>query len=144
MIHVIDASKIRKRTTAVGTLLFLGAALAIGCSSSESGGMVSGRVTLNGKPLTDANVKFHNPDLGVGITCALNTDGTFASDTSIPEATYQIAISPPNNAHQPGATGMPVIPKLPKDLPKKYASPDTSELKVEVRSQPVNEFTFEL
>lgn len=118
--------------------------MVVGCSSSESGGTVSGRVTLNGKPLTDANVKFLNPDLGVGITCALDADGTFASDTRIPEATYQVAISPPNTSHQPGDTGMPVIPKLPKDLPKKYTSTDTSDLKAEVHSQPVNDFTFEL
>lgn len=117
----------------------------IGCSSdSNSGGTVAGRVTLNGKPLTDANVKFHNPDLGVGITCELNPDGTFVSNTKIPEATYKVAISPPNTSHEPGAGGMPVIPKLPKGLPSKYASPDTSDLTAEVHSQPVNEFTFEL
>ncbi|QDU73085.1 hypothetical protein Pan97_00520 [Bremerella volcania] len=116
----------------------------IGCGESNAGGTVSGKVTLNGKPLTGANVKFHNPDLGVGITCELSPDGTFASTTKIPEATYQVAIIPPNTSHEPGADGMPVIPKLPKDLPQKYASPDTSDLTAEVHSQPVNEFTFEL
>ncbi|WDI44421.1 hypothetical protein [Bremerella sp. P1] len=89
-------------------------------------------------------MKFHNPDLGVGITCELNPDGTFVSNTKIPEATYKVAISPPNTSHEPGAGGMPVIPKLPKGLPSKYASPDTSDLTAEVHSQPVNEFTFEL
>lgn len=126
------------------TLMVLGLLATLGCSSSEQGGMVSGRVTLNGKPLTDANIKFHNADLGVGITCPLRPDGTFASDTKIPEATYQVAISPAASVHEPGASGMPTIPKLPKGLPKKYSEPETSDLSAEVHSQTENEFTFEL
>ncbi len=117
----------------------------IGCAGSkEDGGPVSGKVTLNGKPLTGADIKFHNPDLGFGVTCPLNEDGTFASNDIVPAATYQIAIAPSASGLEPGASGMPTIPKLPSGLPKKYTVPEKSGVTAEVKAQPENNFEFAL
>ncbi|MBI1249457.1 hypothetical protein GC197_16655 [bacterium] len=123
----------------------LGLLVSIGCSGpAETGGLVAGKITADGKPVTGADVRFENIDLGVGITCTLESDGTFKSATTIPEATYTISLSPSASGHQPGASGLPTLPKLPSNVPKKYSQTGTSDLKVEVKSVPVNEFELEL
>ncbi|GAA4430615.1 carboxypeptidase-like regulatory domain-containing protein [Bremerella cremea] len=127
------------------TLFVLGLLALVGCGGpAETGGTVSGKVTANGKPVTGADIQFRNIDLGTGITCTLQADGTFKSDTAIPEATYTIAFTPTLSDHQPGSTGMPTIPKLPASIPKKYTQTKTSDLTAEVKSIPVNEFEFDL
>ena len=126
-------------------MTLLGMIAAVGCSgSAESGGLVAGKVTVDGKPVSGADVRFENIDLGVGVTCTLQSDGTFKSETTIPEATYTISLSPSASGHQPGASGLPTIPKLPGNVPKKYSQPGTSDLKVEVKTTQVNEYQLEL
>lgn len=126
-------------------VLILGILTSAGCAGAkEDGGLVSGKVTLNGKPLSGADIKFHNADLGFGVTCPLNEDGTFASVDIVPAATYQIAIAPSASGLEPGASGMPIIPKLPSGLPKKYTVPEKSGVSAEVKNQPQNDFEFDL
>lgn len=124
------------------------AAIAIavtGCGGNLiEGGPVAGQVTLDGKPLTGATVKFMNVDLGLGVTCHLDDEGMFASDKEVPAATYQVVIGPAPSNHQPGAEGLPEIPKLPPKLPKKYTEPKTSDISAEVKSGTLNEYQFQL
>ena len=92
--------------------------LAVGCGPGEAPtAPISGIVTLAGEPLTDATVMFYDSVSGAGATCLLDPEGKFASE-SVPLGNYQVTIGPPPTEHAAGAEGMPVIPQLPKKLPK--------------------------
>ena len=126
-------------------LVMLGLLACVGCGNTETtGGRVSGKVTSHGEPVTGADIQFRNVDLGTGVTCVLNSDGTFQSEVAIPEATYTISFTPSLSEHAPRANGMPVIPKIPSSIPKKYTKIKSSDLKADVKNGPVNEFSFEL
>lgn len=116
-----------------------------GCGPSEAPtAPISGVVTLAGEPLTDATVLFYDSVSGAGATCLLDAEGKFSNE-SVPLGDYQVTIGPPPTEHAAGATGMPVIPQLPKKLPKKYTVGFQSGLTAKVDgSAEANQFTFDL
>jgi hypothetical protein len=117
---------------------------------------VSGTVTMNGEPVTDANVNFQLTDGSRGASGLTDQQGTFslttfvAGDGALP-GEYRVAITkfekPPQGAQVPEdhPDYNPNVPSfVPRNLlPEKYANPQTSELTATV-TEGANTVKFEL
>ena len=121
-------------------LVLLG--LLAGCSGKTvPHGEVQGRVTLNGQPVTFGTVVFRQVDGPLVRNASLEPDGTYVvrafEELGLPVGTYRVTVSPismlqgddvvfasaPLSRPQPSAA--PVIPK-------KYLTPESSGLKLNV------------
>lgn len=101
-------------------------------------GTVSGTVTLNSKPLSDASITFFGENNGDTATGVLQSDGTYSlkygAGFSVPAGDYRVAIIaglPPGSAAPDPADLMktmkpPTAGKYP--IPSKYKDPKTSTL----------------
>lgn len=105
---------------------------ASGCSQQEAGIKVTGRVKLDGVPLSGVSLNLFDADKGIGATSLLDGEGKFEMANSLPAGTYVVTVSPPLSPHPMGAEGKPPIPKLPPNLPKKVMDQRTSDLKANV------------
>ena len=107
-------------------LFWVASVLLPGCNSSENlpeCAPVSGKVTIGGEPLASAMVTFHPG------TYILNTYGTH-DGALVGKHTVTVERYLPPMPTQPGGK----IPSAKATVPKKYTSPQTSPLKVEVKS----------
>ena len=115
------------------------ASLVAGCGSRHGDlGMVSGRVTFQGEPVSQAVVVFSSAETGVHIQAEVDQDGRYEmhgiAAQGMPPGTYHVAVEPP-------PVDLPVgpipkgfqMPKYPK-IPAKYRSVDTSRLEYQIRS----------
>jgi hypothetical protein len=105
--------------TRLPSLLACLAALALSCLASSApaqgkrSGTITGKVTYQGKPLSDGFVNFSTEDRK--IETKINADGTY-SIRRLPVGTVKVHIESKTVA-----------------IPKKYASSKTSGLKIEVK-----------
>jgi len=124
-------------------LLAVGATLGLlaGCSSSDSVKLfpVEGELKLNGQPLAGAQVVFH-PQVGaVNVPPArAQTDAsgrfkltTFQTEDGAPAGTYSVTVEffPLLRQHDEFVAGRNI-------LPPKYASPATTDLRIDVAKGP--------
>ena len=123
------------------------ASLLTGCHRGEVLGRVSGRVTFQGEPITEAVVIFRNEEKGVYMTANLDRDGTYlvemAQGFGLPLGTYHVYLSPPP---QEASLGPALQPPKPVDLskmPERYRNPATSELTLTVK-QGQNRFDIDM
>jgi hypothetical protein len=126
-------SRPRTATIALGCLL-----ATLGCNRGEPLGQVSGRVTYQGQPVTEGIVVFANPTLGVHRASKLGADGRYEVFTNgrpgLPLGSYQVSVAPPVDELVIGPINTPPKPREYANLPKKYRSPATSGLTLEVKS----------
>jgi hypothetical protein len=111
-----------------------------GCGSGENlpeCAPVSGKVTIDGEPLVSAMVTFHPEKPGNTGQAASEPDGTYTLNTYgtkdgalVGKHTVTIERYLPPMPSQPGGK----LPSSKSSVPKKYTRPDTSPLKVEVKS----------
>jgi hypothetical protein len=111
-------------------LLFFSAGL-VGCGPARAPtGKVSGKVTLQGQPLSSGVVLFSNEKLGAGASAKLDPTGSYQLDAPLPVGSYQVAVQPPP---PPAPHEMPQAAPPPRtNIPAKYQDPKTSELKATV------------
>jgi hypothetical protein len=104
-----------------------------GCSRRFPMAEVSGKVTLDGKPLSDATVMFV-PEKGFAAAGTLQPDGNF-----------RLISGRPGNGAVIGSHKVAVMPANPLDTPisMKFRSAETSGLSVEVKAGK-NSFEFDL
>jgi hypothetical protein len=124
-------------------LLLLASVIPGGCSVKSN---VSGTVTYKGKPLPSGSVTFFGAD-NKQAAAPINPDGSYTA-TSVPIGPAKVAVRvQPSMAGLPTAikTGVPgaaehTTPGMETastpsvDIPKKYGSPETSDLSLDVRS----------
>lgn len=110
------------------------------CNTGEELGLVTGRVTFEGKPVTKGIVVFvHKDRKGIGMTAELRPDGSFevemANGYGLPLGKYAVAISPPYQDHPIGAiTEAPSTADQHANIPQRYREPETSPVILEVKS----------
>lgn len=110
-----------------------------GCGGPEVG-IVQGKVTLDGQPLTGASVVFEDAARGISVNAPLAADGTFKARTydkpGLPPGTYRVAV-------RPGSVGSGEAPLVgdadptaapPITVPERYRSVKTSELIAQVNA----------
>ena len=134
----------RRRVPGWAYLLLLAAIFGAGCSG-EPLGQITGKVTLQGTPVTTGSVVFENIEQGISVNAPLEPDGSYTVKTykrnGLPPGKYQIAISPRGFNHD-GETQIIIRPTTvtaSPSIPKKYHTVDTSGLAKEVQ---VGENTF--
>ena len=101
---------------------------------------VSGKVTLDGQPVTDAVINFAS-ESGFGVQVKLAEDGTYAFQSQygkgIPLGSYKVSIAPPwrdpREAADPTAMLSGVSPPDYSRIPKRYRSFNTSGFTAEVK-----------
>jgi hypothetical protein len=147
------------RNNALSRGLVLAAGLCVlsaiaGCGGAEAG-QVSGKVTLNGRPLEAGKVTFYDPDRpGRNVIGDIKQDGTyrvFACPTGNVKVTVQplppparakTAAAPAKEVYAPGSRGRVAPPagKQPSSLipavNPKYSDPATTDLVCRVHSGP--------
>lgn len=135
-----------------GGLLVLCAACLTGCSTGASLGIVRGKVTLGGKPVTGASVLFEDAASGVTLSAALADDGTYAVRThrgaGLPPGSYKVAVTP-GRVMAPGeevplAGKRAAAPANGPAVPPRYHRTATSGLTAEVRASDNPSFDFPL
>ena len=102
-----------------------------GCQRGETLGKVTGRVTLDGVPVSAGVVLFSNHEKGIHITSQLRSDGTYELQTAggfgLPLGTYRVAVNPPMSG--PQMPGMPPVPQTASvSIPPQYLQPAESGL----------------
>jgi hypothetical protein len=115
------------------------AALAVlaGCGG---GGSVSGKVTLDGQPLTSGTVTFHPVGSGPTAIGTIGTDGRYelriGDDRSVPPGDYLVTVEATEAVtSEPSAAPAKGPPPPPRRLtPEKYAEKDTTDLRFTVKS----------
>lgn len=116
--------------------------LVIGCAKPDYSPVpVNGKVTLDGKPLAEADVRFvgdgFNPPLSHAPNSTTDKEGAFrlnftSAGDGAPPGKYKIGIALHAKDEQGYRTG-------PNTLPAKFANPETSGLTAEVKPAGPNE-----
>ncbi|WP_437186968.1 carboxypeptidase-like regulatory domain-containing protein [Planctomicrobium sp. SH668] len=112
------------------------AILMAGCGSSTPNGVVSGKVTFEGEPVTEGSVLFVPQDTKFGGEAPINADGSYSIKTQIgglPPGKYLVAVQLPRvemgaTKRSPGT----MMPKEVDNIPKIYRSSKTSGLEIQV------------
>lgn len=105
----------------------------IGCGSGgPPSGTISGKVTLNGQPLSTGVVVFSNAAAGIAADAELNASGEYRLDTPIPAGPYDVAVQPPPPPPPDQLEQAAARPKSP--IPEKYLTPETSGLKATIQA----------
>jgi hypothetical protein len=127
-------------------LLVLGGATAIGCSSKHDygpTGTVSGRLTMDGKPLPEGTkVMFMEPREGWLAFGATDADGRFAvkswNNGNMPVGTYKVMIQPAEVEDTESLSADDLLDrkkgntKTPLSFPKRYRAITTSKLEYKI------------
>jgi hypothetical protein len=120
------------------------ACVAIGCGGGDSGAnppitaQASGKVTADGKPVTEAVINFENVAVGAWGT-KLKPDGTYELKLTPGDFNVTVVpIPPPSNMDPSG--GMPTVPKR-EEIPKKYRTGSTTPAKAKINE---GENTFDV
>jgi len=115
--------------------------LLAGCDKkAQPTGTVSGRLTLEGQPFSEARLNFLSKETGAAFSVDIEGNGSFKIDTPVRVGKYTVFLTPrtmPDPDH-PAPSG-----KLDKSIPEKYSSEATSDLVVEIKEGP-NDLTIPL
>jgi hypothetical protein len=123
-------------------LLLVVAAALVGCGSGEVRGRIVGKVTFQGRPVTDGILVFSDDEKGVHMTTRLGPDGGYelrtAKGVGLPVGTYRISVCPPPLApakisFEPDAAATSGHVNEYVNIPARYRDQATSGLTVTVK-----------
>ncbi len=127
----------RLRTPCLRLIVLLEMVVVSGCQPGELQGELTGRVTLNGEPVSQGYVIFRNYAKGVHMMAEIGADGTYRASTAngygLPLGEYQVYVSPPVPDVPFGPAMAPPDRTQVAMFPKKYQQPETSELSITIR-----------
>jgi hypothetical protein len=97
-------------------------------------GTVSGKVTFQGKSVSEGRVTFLNSTTGAGEDALLKKDGTYAVRSPLPVGEYTVTVSPLIVRIQIDGKG-PVVgeEKAAPDIPQKYRTIGSTDLRASVK-----------
>ena len=126
------------------------ATLTFGCGKPEVG-IVQGRVTLDGQPVTGGSIVFEDASRGISVNANLAADGTFTAQTydkpGLPPGHYAVAIRPSavGTGDAPLVGDADPTANAPQSLiPERYRGVKTSELSADVQLGENPPFNFSL
>ena len=118
-------------------VLVLTVTVLAGCKQLEPIGRIRGRVTFQGKPVTEGLVVFSNTQKGVFMTAAIDKDRNYvvtsAAGPGIPLGQYQVTVTPPIDEPKLGPNFEPPPIKSFPNIPGRYRDVKTSDLSLEVK-----------
>lgn len=130
--------RVSRSRTWLGCAAALGPAILAlaGCGPRGEYGAVRGQVTCNGRPVTEGQVVFFEPESRVYQAARIQSDGSFVAKMSegpgLLVGEYQVAVQPPviegPGSENPG----PQTPRDYREIPLKYRNPQTSGLALTV------------
>jgi hypothetical protein len=128
------------------SVTFLAAGLA-GCSRGPAVGEVSGKVTFQGKPVTDGTITFINPTTGYAAEAGLQKDGSYIVATpegGLVVGEYIVMVNPLIfiDASNPRTPPSPVEKPAP-NIPEKYRNQGRTPLRAAVQKGP-NTFNVDM
>jgi len=108
-----------------------GLLLVLGCggASDDYAGTLEGTVTFEGSPVTEGEVSIYSPELGVGATAALDSEGRYRITDRIKAGEYQVVVLPPPPPPPQDEVPVAVISD-PENIPQKSRAFETSGLSV--------------
>lgn len=119
----------------------------LGCTPAPKVGDVKGRVTFEGKPVTEGTVSFFNADIGYGADATLNEDGTFVIKTlerGLIVGEYVVMITPGKYLDKSDPTTPPsLVEKEAPNIPEKYRRQGSTPLRATIATG-MNELTFDM
>jgi hypothetical protein len=116
-----------------------GLLMIVGCGSNDGLVPVSGKVTLDGKPLTDAAVGFFADAGGVPAVATTDAQGNFTLSTHKPgdgatPGQNVVTITKQSNVDTKKPVEEGVIVQMRNESPVKYFSPQTSDIRIQVKN----------
>jgi hypothetical protein len=106
----------------------------VGCTTGPPTGTVSGSVKYNGVALNSGSVMFMSPDKRT-VSATILSDGTYkATDVPTGSTKVGVAVQAQSEGSQPDPVGGKGKGITPIAIPKKYADPETSDLKLDVKA----------
>jgi hypothetical protein len=150
-IAIINRSNVCRASCLSPLLAIIGgvACCIAGCGRADDQNTVevTGRVTLNGQPLTSGMVAFMSPQGPVAKGC-IGSDGSFRMEpytkgrgTGVVVGQYRVVISAPDPKALASANKADFVPSL---IPERYTMPTTSRLTCDVKAGIENSANFEL
>jgi len=123
--------------------IILGGAAA-GCSGPRTGD-VKGKVSCEGKAVTEGLVTLLNPKDGGSYEAQINSDGTYAIKNRVVVGEYLVVITPPMIIvdTDPGKSPPAPVEKPAPNIPQKYRQQGSTTLKAEVK-EGNNTFEFDM
>jgi len=117
----------------------------VGCSSGPATSPVKGKVTFQGKPVTEGTVTFLNPTEGGAAEAQINKDGSYTFQGGVMPGEYLVVITPLMHIvdTDPGKSPPAPVEKPASDIPQKYRQQGTTKLRASVKPGP-NEFPFDM
>ncbi len=113
-----------------------------GCGGSDGPiGTVSGKVTLDGEPVTAGEIGFIS-DEGFSAVAEIGSDGSFALFENMPVGKYTVTVSPPAITEAPGEEG-DTAELASTNVPEGYMDEGTSDISKDV-TEGENTMTIEL
>ena len=103
-------------------------------------GTVMGEVMFKDQPVQEGLVNFEAPGTGSAAQAVI-ADGKFEVPVPLLVGEYKVTVMPPDPA--PPQPGKKYVTANPKDIPKKFRNPKTSDLFADV-AEGQNTFTFDL
>ena len=105
---------------------------AVACSSGPRTGHVSGKVTFEGKPVSEGVVTFDTP--GSSAEAKLKEDGTFVVEVPVVVGEYAVTVTPVMHLVDTDPGKSPPSPeyKEARNIPERYRQAGTSPLTAKV------------
>lgn len=110
--------------------------MACGCSNKPPTGTVTGTVTFEGEPYSNAGIMFLSLETGNGSGSKINPDGSYALADPIPVGTYSVYLAPKEDEEGPTSIDQPVPVYMDKTIPAEYWSESTTKIKFDVKEGP--------
>ena len=111
----------------------LSSLMAMSCTAKAPTGEVAGKVTFEGKAVTEGIISFMNPEAGTGDEARLAPDGAYALKAPLPTGDYRVSVMPLVVRENDPKTGFEVATEKPApDIPQKYRTIGTTDLKAKI------------
>lgn len=110
------------------SLVLFGAVMVGGCTPQPTTGTVSGMVTLDGEPYSDAALMFVDLTSGQAANAEIEPGGTFKVEQPMRVGTYKVYLAPPavEETAEPAAVTMDAA------VAEKYWNESTTDLEITV------------